>query len=604
MRETMRIKTASLATAFLLLFGGAHVRAQDLEIHCIDVGQGASELIIGPDGTTILIDGGTSSMGSSRVLPYLNDIFPPGDRTLDYVICSHDHGDHYGGLNHILGNGYSAGTVYHCGSNASFGRGQPIPVGAVIDLGGGATATCVLANGVFADGNHMNVGSDKNKQSICILVEYGGFDYITAGDLPDSLEDDLAGMLVSHVNQNDHPLHPNDTYLDPGSGVDILHMNHHGSRYSSCAAYVNLLRCEIAIAPGGTAYGHPTGDAVDRLLGRAFYTCSCYSTYGKPTGITAPGAEVYRTTAGSVDCRRSPEADCPTVGDFIIRYDGGPTYSIEGTLMGASSRDVDEAGGLPSPTPTATTAPPSQTPTPSPTTGSPVFTPTFTPTPAEAVEIAATSFEDPQQSDPIGYTTAGNVPDDPGLDEWGRWYAAPRSGSYSFAARDCTGGGRCIFDPIDISGSTGVTVHLWLRTSGDFEGGDYARAYAVVDGADQPYFFNLVADNLDHQSYREYTYDVPDGSSTITLVYEVLDSANTEYIYLDDVRVTADPPPADTPTATATPTVTATPTITPTTTPWPFPRKISFQPSSSQPRDGFAPSDGSRYNDHTGYGWM
>jgi hypothetical protein len=61
---------------------------QQLQIHCIDVGQGSSDLIIGPNGTSILIDGGRSDTGYSDVVPYLNDIFPAGSRHLDYIIAS------------------------------------------------------------------------------------------------------------------------------------------------------------------------------------------------------------------------------------------------------------------------------------------------------------------------------------------------------------------------------------------------------------------------------------------------------------------------------------------------------------------------------------
>lgn len=340
-----------LLVAFIVTLSSASSHSQDLQIHCIDVGQGSSELIIGPDGTTILIDGGTSSMGRTDVLPYLDTIFPPGSRTLDYVICSHDHSDHYGGLNYVLDNGYAAGTIYHCGgATYGFGRGVPIPVGTTMELGSGAVATCVLANGHFIDGTSISVGSDKNGQSICLLVEYRGFDYITAGDLPGSLEDDLAEMLVNYINPSEHPIHPDEPYLNSESGVDILHVNHHGSRYSSYPQYVNLLKCEIAVINGGTSYGHPHRDAVDRLLTRQTYTISCScsggsSTCGRSTGITVPGAEVYRTTAGGVDCRRSPEGDCPTIGDIIIITDGSLNYSVEGTSMERFFKDIDQSSG-------------------------------------------------------------------------------------------------------------------------------------------------------------------------------------------------------------------------------------------------------------------
>ncbi|MDP8248205.1 MAG: hypothetical protein P9M00_08720, partial [Candidatus Tritonobacter lacicola] len=345
---------AFLIAGFIAISTWTPAFSQQLEIHTIDVGQGASELIIGPSGTTVLVDGGTSSKGRWELLPYLNTIFPPENRTLDYVIASHDDGDHYGGLNYILDNGYSANNIYHCGYNSGFGRGVPIPIGTVIDLGGGARVTCVLVNGYLIDGSHVNVGT-KNNASIGLLIEYGDFDYITAGDLGSSVEDDLAQVLVTYINPPDHPYHPNEPYLDPQYGVDVMHPNHHGSRYSTSTTYVNLLRCEVAAINGGTGYSHPTQDAVDRLLGRQFYTCSCCSAYGEPTGVTVPAAEVYRTTPepdpGDPDCERATEEDCPTISDIIVKYGGGSSYSVEGASMGVSYRNVDENGSSPLPVP-------------------------------------------------------------------------------------------------------------------------------------------------------------------------------------------------------------------------------------------------------------
>jgi beta-lactamase superfamily II metal-dependent hydrolase len=319
---------------------------QQLEIHCIDVGQGASELIIGPDGTTILIDGGTSGMGQTQVLPYLNAIFPQGQRTLDYIICSHDHDDHYGGLNYILTHGYAATTIYHCGVNTGFGRGTAISVGTTIDLGDGAFATCIMANGNLIDETYVPPDAgDGNTRSICMLVEYGEFDYVTAGDTPDTLDDDLADALVDYVNDPSHPRHPNAPFLNPTAGVDVLHGNHHGSRYANSAYYVNKMRCEVALIPGGTDYGHVHRNAVDRLLARPTYTisCSCSSTCNQPTGVTAPPALVYRTTAGNPsDCRRALEADCPTAGHILVVTDGSTEYTVEGTYLSPVHKAIDE----------------------------------------------------------------------------------------------------------------------------------------------------------------------------------------------------------------------------------------------------------------------
>ncbi len=267
---------------------------------------------------------------------------------------------------------------------------MPIPIGTVIDLGGGARVTCVLVNGYLIDGSHVDVGPG-NTASIGLLIEYGDLDYITAGDLTSSVEDDLAPVLVTYINPPDHPYHPNEPYLDPQYGVDVMHPNHHGSRASTSTPYVNLLRCEVAAINGGTGWDHPTQDIVDRLLGRQYYTCSCCSTYGDPTGVTVPGAEAYRTTPepnpGDPHCARATEEDCPTIGDIIVKYGGGSSYSIEGTYMCVSYRDLDEVVGPLTPTPTSSPTPTGPTPT-----------PTVSPTPTWLEQVAYTSFEQPQAS--------------------------------------------------------------------------------------------------------------------------------------------------------------------------------------------------------------
>lgn len=76
-----------------------HALGQNLEIHHIDVGQADSTLIIGPNGTTILIDAGNSgyfsSDGGKIVFEYLESI---NVSHLDYIIVIHRDGDHVGGF--------------------------------------------------------------------------------------------------------------------------------------------------------------------------------------------------------------------------------------------------------------------------------------------------------------------------------------------------------------------------------------------------------------------------------------------------------------------------------------------------------------------------
>lgn len=64
-----------------------------LEVHYIDVGQADSALIL-CGGESMLIDGGNVA-DSSLVVSYLAD---QGVDSLDYVVCTHAHEDHVGGL--------------------------------------------------------------------------------------------------------------------------------------------------------------------------------------------------------------------------------------------------------------------------------------------------------------------------------------------------------------------------------------------------------------------------------------------------------------------------------------------------------------------------
>ena len=67
------------------------------EVHYIDVGQGDCSLIL-CDGKAMLIDGGEASE-SSKVYAYLKKL---GVNHLDYIVATHAHADHIGGLSGAL----------------------------------------------------------------------------------------------------------------------------------------------------------------------------------------------------------------------------------------------------------------------------------------------------------------------------------------------------------------------------------------------------------------------------------------------------------------------------------------------------------------------
>ncbi len=580
----------------------------DLEIHTIDVGQGASELIIGPDGTSILIDGGTGSKGYSEVVPYLNAIFPAGSRRLDYVIASHDDNDHYGGLISVLSSGYTAETIYHCGENYSFGLGEQIPLGLEISLGDGARATCVGRYGQFIDGSSGSTGS--NNLSICLLIQYcgtyggdGGFDYITAGDLEGN-ESYLSNALITYP--------PASPLLDPDYGVDVIHVNHHGSDGSSSATYVNRLKAELAVINGGTNYGHPRWTAVDRLKGR-----SSYSDGSGATGVTWSGAtQVYRTTYDVVEDGRAPEWDCPTLGDMVLTYDGcsenyylnGSPFPVDFPCACYTPTPTPEGYHTPPPTPTSTptsTPPPTLPPTPS-VTPTPSVSPTpegyKTPTPPPSATPTGTHNPTPP---PTATPPSAGLPFADGFESGtlGQYWSVytdlegrvrieadyPYEGTYSALLDTGISGGddstAALILTADLSGYYGSEVALgfWWREFDDDN--DAADGVFVSDdyGAS---WDRILSFNYGPQSYTYESISLSemrgvygfDFNEHVQVKFQFYDNFRipTDGYAIDEVRIWAVTPTpvgfkTPLPTSTLTPTVTTTPTVTPTPSATPTP---------------------------------
>lgn len=78
-----------------------------LRVNYIDVGQGDSIFIQLPNNETMLIDAG-EAYKSDNVINYLNNL---GITKIDYVIGTHPHTDHIGGLEEVI-NTFDIGSIY------------------------------------------------------------------------------------------------------------------------------------------------------------------------------------------------------------------------------------------------------------------------------------------------------------------------------------------------------------------------------------------------------------------------------------------------------------------------------------------------------------
>src|SRR6185369_7123730 len=352
MRETLRL----LFVVVLLSIAPA-LLAQQLEIHYIDVGWGGSVFIKGPDGTTVLMEAGNTGMGTQYVVPYLKSIGVQPANGIDYVIGGHQHCDHIGGLDEVIQAGYNVhikqyynGSTYasSCAdgwnsASASTTAGAPVamPVGTVIQLGNGATLTCIARNGSIIGGGSVAV-SDENDRSIALLIKYGGFDYIWASDMgggPDSCtgrsttQVDVETSVINAISPGGaHPL------ISAG-GIDVAHVNHHGSESSTNPTYFNKAKPAVAIIGVGdgesTGWDLPRIDVVDNVLHAAATAC-----------VTAPPAYVLQTEEGNPGSTlMSHSGYC--VGNIKITTDGVTLFTV--SADGAVHQGPNEltASGLP-----------------------------------------------------------------------------------------------------------------------------------------------------------------------------------------------------------------------------------------------------------------
>jgi beta-lactamase superfamily II metal-dependent hydrolase len=329
-----------------------------LEVHQINVGWGSSVLIRGPTGVTVLLEGGNTGDGLSRVVPYLRSIGIEPASGLDYTIAGHQHCDHVGGLDEVINAGYDVRLRnYYNGSatrstctdqwsaaavgSAAGALEVPVP-GTAIALGSGAFLHIVAVNGEILGGGHATV-SDENDRSIAALLKYRGFDLLWASDLGGGDDDHACtGRSTSQANVESAVIKAispaGGSGLITAGGIDVLSVNHHGSESSTSAEYMNLARPALAlISTGGGQSANfmlPRKPVVENVL-LAAVAC-----------VTVPPALVLQNEEGDPIGAETSTAGM-SVGNIVLRTDGLASFRV--TADGAVTQGPVEIlmAGLP-----------------------------------------------------------------------------------------------------------------------------------------------------------------------------------------------------------------------------------------------------------------
>ncbi len=334
---SMLLRAAALGCACVAVASG--VRAQNLEIHTINVGWGSSVFVRGPDGTTVLLEAGDTGKGTARVVPYLQAIGVAPASGLDYTIVGHQHCDHLGGLDEVVAAGYDVHLAnFDNGSNyttscvtqwnaaaASTSAGAPVamPLSLQLPLGNGARLVCIARNGAILGGQTVGV-SDENDRSIAVLVQYGGFDYLWASDLgggnPDTActgrstsQMDVESLVVQAI------LPGGAAPLISEGGIDALYVSHHGSESSTNKNWMNHAAPAVALISTGagqsTGWDMPRIDVVEHVL-QAQSAC-----------ISVPATLVLQTEEGAPAGSSTSHAGY-CVGDIVLTTGGTASFTV------------------------------------------------------------------------------------------------------------------------------------------------------------------------------------------------------------------------------------------------------------------------------------
>jgi beta-lactamase superfamily II metal-dependent hydrolase len=238
-----------------------------LDIYIVDTEGGKATLFVSPSGQTLLIDtGNPGERDTGRIMDVLTEA---GVKQVDYLVSTHYHVDHIGGMQelskripiaHYIDHGPSVEQREQVqGFQAAYAElrskakhtvvkpGDRVPIAGVdfrIVTAGGESLKTPLPGGGRANAacsqsqkKDDSASPDENAHSVGSVITYGQFRAIDLGDLLWNKELEL--------------MCPN----NPVGTVDLYLVTHHGLAQSGSDALVHGVRPRVAVMQNGTRKG-------------------------------------------------------------------------------------------------------------------------------------------------------------------------------------------------------------------------------------------------------------------------------------------------------------------------------------------------------------
>ena len=308
--------------------GGTSLPPGDgLTVHFIDVGQ-ADAALLQCGGQTMLVDGGNVD-DSSLLVSYLEGC---GVEYLDYVVCTHAHEDHVGGLSGPL-NTCTVGQVF---SPVEQYDSQAFSDFAKYTQAQGLTLTVPQAGDSFSLGEAQVTVlgplydyEETNDTSIVLRVTYGETAFLFTGDMERTAEADL---------------------LESGCELSatVLKVGHHGSDTSTSYPFLRQVMPQFAVISVGedNSYGHPSEDVLSRLSDAG---ATVYRTDLQGTVVAySDGTQVTFSTEKDVQPESGTPAQVTYIGNVnshVFHRDTCPNLPAEQNQVVLDSREQAIAQG-------------------------------------------------------------------------------------------------------------------------------------------------------------------------------------------------------------------------------------------------------------------
>jgi competence protein ComEC len=245
------IVAAVVVGAYLLLSNTAPAQTvpsgSSLKVTVIDVGQ-ADSILITAGSHSMLIDAGTNE-AADTIVSFIKD---QGITKLDYVIGTHPHEDHIGGMDAVINtfdidkvilpdaqtNTKTFEDVLNAISDKGLKITSPVP-GTIYSLGN-ANFTILAPN--------ASEYSDTNNYSVVVKVVFGNTSFLFMGDAQTLSEKEILAKGLDIK-------------------ADCLKVGHHGSDTSTSDDFLNAVNPKYAIIPVGkdNDYGHPSNETIQKL---------------------------------------------------------------------------------------------------------------------------------------------------------------------------------------------------------------------------------------------------------------------------------------------------------------------------------------------------